>query len=159
MNKVLLSHQTDVWYTPKKLLDILESEFGSFDDDPALKTKNINWENDGLFKKWGKRVFCNPPYSNLEKWCAKAYEEFQKGSFIILLIPSRTDTIAWHQFCMKAQEIRFIKGRIIFEGAKASAPFPSAIIIFNPEKMTNKLEVKTMDYKNSYFEEMEYSFF
>jgi hypothetical protein len=31
---------------------------------------------------------------------------------------------------MKATEIRFIKGRLKFKGAKNSAPFPSAIIVF-----------------------------
>jgi site-specific DNA-methyltransferase (adenine-specific) len=31
---------------------------------------------------------------------------------------------------MKADEIRFIKGRLRFQSAKDGAPFPSAIVIF-----------------------------
>jgi site-specific DNA-methyltransferase (adenine-specific) len=35
---------------------------------------------------------------------------------------------------MKADEIRFIKGRLKFGNSKNSAPFPSAIAIFRKEK-------------------------
>jgi hypothetical protein len=32
---------------------------------------------------------------------------------------------------MKAQAIKFIKGRLKFGGATAGAPFPSMIVVFN----------------------------
>lgn len=48
-----------------------------------------------------------------------------------MLIPSRTDTKWWHEYVMKAKEIRFIKGRLKFSGHKNSAPFPSCIVIFD----------------------------
>ena len=32
---------------------------------------------------------------------------------------------------MKASEIRFIRGRLKFGGAKYNAPFPSAVIVFD----------------------------
>ena len=51
---------------------------------------------------------------------------------------------------MKSQEIRFIKGRIIFDGAKAGAPFPSAIVIFDPARVKERIVIKSMDYKNSH---------
>jgi site-specific DNA-methyltransferase (adenine-specific) len=85
---------------------------------------------DGLAIEWGTRNFVNPPYSQLKAWCKKAYEEWRKGKLVVMLIPSRTDTIAWHSYIMKADEIRFIKGRLKFGGSKNSAPFPSAIVIF-----------------------------
>jgi hypothetical protein len=47
-----------------------------------------------------------------------------------MLIPSRTDTRYWHDHIMKADEIRFIKGRLKFGNSKNGAPFPSAIIVF-----------------------------
>ena len=75
--------------------------------------------------------YVNPPYGKeLSKWIAKGYEEWQKGKTVVFLIPSRTDTIAWHKYCMNATEIRFIKGRLKFDDQKNSAPFPSAIVIF-----------------------------
>lgn len=56
--------------------------------------------------------------------------ERERGKTSVMLIPSRTDTIAWHEYVMKADEIRFIKGRLKFNNSKNSAPFPSAIVIF-----------------------------
>ena len=148
MDKVHFSQATDSWYTPIALLEELKKEYGPFDSDPALQTKKIDWQTDGLNVEWGARTFCNPPYSDLERWCSKACREFEKGKFIILLIPSRTDTYAWHNYCMKAQEIQFFRGRIMFDGAKAGAPFPSCLVIFDPKRKEQKMEVKTRDFKN-----------
>ena len=62
----------------------------------------------------------------------KAYQESMKGATVVCLIPSRTDTSYWHDFIFgKASEIRFIKGRLKFGDSANSAPFPSAIIVFN----------------------------
>lgn len=48
-----------------------------------------------------------------------------------MLLPSRTDTSWWHDYCMKASEIRYIRGRLCFDDQKRKrAPFPSAIVIF-----------------------------
>jgi len=47
-----------------------------------------------------------------------------------MLIPARTNTVWWHDYCMKAKEIRFIKGRPKFGDAKHGLPQPLAIVIF-----------------------------
>lgn len=60
----------------------------------------------------------------------KGYEKAQKGKTVVFLIPSRTDTLYWHSYIMKANEIRFIKGRLHFDDAEGAAPFPSAIVVF-----------------------------
>ena len=39
---------------------------------------------------------------------------------------------------MKADEIRFIKGRLKFDDHKNSAPFPSVIAIFNDKEKRRK---------------------
>ena len=84
----------------------------------------------------------NPPYSKeIGIWLKKAYEESLKRSKVICLIPSRTDTIYWHEYCMKASEIRFIKGRLKFGDSTNSAPFLSAIVIF--DKDSKELKVST----------------
>ena len=44
---------------------------------------------------------------------------------------SRTDTRWWHGYVMRG-EVRFLQGRIRFEGGKHCAPFPSAFAIFRP---------------------------
>ena len=114
------------WRTPKAFYQALDAEF-NFDFDPCPK----NPEFDGLNIEWGQRNFVNPPYGReLPKWIKKGYEESLKGKTVVFLIPSRTDTRWWHDYVMKAKEIRFIKGRLKFGGSKNSAPFPSAIVIF-----------------------------
>jgi hypothetical protein len=124
MRSVHFSSLTDHWKTPQSVYDKLNEEF-DFNDDPCP----INGQG-GLDREWGDRTFVNPPYSELKAWCKKAYEEYMKGKTVVMLIPSRTDTSAWHDYCMKSSEIRFIKGRLKFGESKNSAPFPSAIVIF-----------------------------
>lgn len=122
---VHFSRLTDEWRTPKSLYEKLDKEF-KFDFDPCPLGGNV----DGLSLDWGKVNFVNPPYSQLKAWCKKSYEESLLGKTVVMLIPSRTDTAAWHDYCMKAKEIRFIRGRLKFGDSKNSAPFPSAIVIF-----------------------------
>jgi len=119
------SSLTDEWKTPESIYKQLDDEF-HFDFDPCP----IGGKEDGLLIEWGSCSFVNPPYSKLKLWCKKAYEESLKGKVVVMLIPSRTDTVAWHEYCMKASEIRFIKGRLKFGNSTNSAPFPSAVIIF-----------------------------
>lgn len=123
-NKVMFSSTHDNWSTPKDVYKALDEEF-HFNDDPCPLGGD-----GGLEREWGTVTFVNPPYSKIKDWCKKAYEEWQKGKMVVMLIPSRTDTRYWHDYIMKAAEIRFVKGRLKFGGSKNSAPFPSAIIIF-----------------------------
>ena len=94
-------------------------------------------------------MFCNPPYSKRKKdkpgqedWIEKAYKESsENGATVVMLIPARTDTIAFHEYILgKAQEIRFVKGRLKFEidrkANKEAAPFPSMIVIFRGSSTT-----------------------
>ena len=124
---VHFSSASDNWATPKEVYEALDAEF-HFDFDPC--PLNPNPQVDGLLAEWGKSNFVNPPYSNLADWIAKSYREWQKGKTVVLLIPSRTDTKAWHDYCMRASEIRFVRGRLKFGDSKNAAPFPSAIVIF-----------------------------
>lgn len=114
------------WKTPKAVYQILDAEF-SFDHDPCPP----NFVVDGLTSDWGGSNYVNPPYGReIGAWFAKGYAEYQKGKTVVFLIPSRTDTRWWHDYCMKATEIRFIKGRLKFDDQPNPAPFPSAIVIF-----------------------------
>ena len=49
----------------------------------------------------------------------------------MMLIPARTDTKYWHNYVMKASEIYFVRGRLKFGDSDNSAPFPSAVVVFN----------------------------
>ena len=89
----------------------------------------------------GGAVFCNPPYSRRTKgnpgqeaWIKKAAEEGQRpGAVVVMLIPARTDTLAFHKYIYHKAEIRFIKGRLRFRvngQTGDAAPFPSMVVIF-----------------------------
>tara|TARA_Y100000310_G_scaffold310102_1_gene354960 strand:+ start:297 stop:674 length:378 start_codon:yes stop_codon:yes gene_type:complete len=109
--------------------------------DPCASRENAKCkeyfteEDDGLSKRWGpnKKVFVNPPYGkDIKHWIKKAYEESRReGSIVVVLMPARTDTSYWHDYCMKASEIYFVRGRLRFGDAKAGAPFPSAVVVFD----------------------------
>jgi phage N-6-adenine-methyltransferase len=140
MNGKVYSTEIDTWETPDWLFDELNKEF-NFTLDPCClvsSTKCFNYftpEDDGLKQDWsGETVFCNPPYGkNTTKiWVKKCYEEALKpNTIVVMLVPSRTDTPWFHQYCYKKYEIRFIKGRLKFGSSKQPAPFPSMIVIFD----------------------------
>ena len=50
---------------------------------------------------------------------------------MVCLLPARTDTRWWHDYCVKG-EVMFLKGRLKFGDADNSAPFPSALVVFRP---------------------------
>ena len=129
---------TDDWATPRPFFNRLDAEF-HFTLDAAASDENrlchhyFTETEDGLLQSWYGVVFCNPPYSSVAKWIEKAYRESLLGATVVLLIPSRTDTAAWHRFIFPhAAEIRFVRGRLKFGGSANSAPFPSAVIVFRP---------------------------
>lgn len=133
ITKGMMSSLRTNWKTPKRFYEELNKEF-NFDFDPCP----INPNFDGLNIEWGKSNFVNPPYGReIGKWCKKAVEEWIKGKVVVMLIPSRTDTKWWHEWIMRADEIRFIKGRLNFDDSGNPAPFPSAVVIFKSIKSLN----------------------
>lgn len=131
-NRTMFSSAHDDWSTPKDVYDGLNKEFG-FTDDPAPL-----YGIGGLDRDWGVCTFVNPPYSKIKEWVKYAYEQHMGGRTVVMLIPSRTDTRWWHEYIMKANEIRFIKGRLKFGGCKNNAPFPSVVVVFKNENKNAK---------------------
>ena len=140
MNDILFSSASEEWETPQELFDKLNSIY-HFNLDPASTDENAKCslhftrQDDGLSKNWGGyRVFCNPPYGRgIGKWVQKAWEESQKpGTLAVMLLPARTDTRWFHDYCMKGS-VKFIRGRLKFGKSRNSAPFPSMIVIFGGE--------------------------
>ncbi len=126
----MLKSQSDDWETPSELYNALNNIF-HFDFDPCP----VNPTFDGLKIDWGKRNYVNPPYSQLAKWVEKAYIETSKGKVVVMLIPSRTDTKAFHKYILGKAQIFYVKGRLKFslKGKTAPAPFASLIAIFYGE--------------------------
>ncbi|NFS12809.1 adenine methyltransferase [Clostridium botulinum] len=146
MDKALHSTGKDDWETPQDFFNKLDEEF-NFTLDPCCTVKTAKCkkfytkERDGLKQDWsGEIVYCNPPYSKRSKdnpgqgaWIKKCYEEGEKTT-VVMLIPARTDTKAFHEYIYGKAEIRFLKGRLKFVGAKYTAPFPIMVVVFRGRK-------------------------
>lgn len=134
---VHFSSKTDEWSTPQDFFDRLNEEFG-FELDVCATPENAKCpryftkSENGLLQKWEGICWMNPPYGReIRQWVKKAYESALGGATVVCLLPARTDTSWWHDYCMKG-EIRFIRGRLKFGDARENAPFPSAVVIFKP---------------------------
>lgn len=129
--------QKDEWLTPPDLIRVL----GRFDLDPCApinrpwNTATLHYTilDDGLKKDWGdRRVFCNPPYSNVDAWLEKCWINGNCEA----LIYARTDTATWVKYVWeRADAIMFLYGRLFFyhvDGTKAkhNCGAPSAIIAY-----------------------------
>ena len=137
VNQGLFTSDSIEYETPQELFDTLNEEFGFTLDvcATAENTKCFTYFDkyaDGLAQDWGIDVcWMNPPYGReIGKWVKKACESSVAGAIVVCLLPARTDTKYWHDYVMKAREIRFIKGRLRFGDTKNSAPFPSCIVVF-----------------------------
>jgi site-specific DNA-methyltransferase (adenine-specific) len=137
--RILTSSKRHDWPTPNEWFEYLNLKFGFTLDpcsahDTALCEKHFTIAENGLAQSWAdERVFMNPPNEEkIKLWMKKAYEESMKGALVVCFVPARVDTDWWHRYATKADEIRFPKGRVTFEGANAAAPFPVAIVIFRP---------------------------
>lgn len=138
MDKVMFSSASNEWATPQDLFDELDKTYHfnlgpASTDENAKCQRHFTIEDNGLDQDWGGcSVFCNPPYGReIPKWVKKAYDESQKpNTSVVMLIPARTDTAWFHDYCVKGK-VQFLRGRLKFGNSKNSAPFPSMIVVFS----------------------------
>lgn len=146
INDGMFTSNTDMWATPLDFFNKLSEEFDFVVDvcatsENAKCTLYFTPEMNGLKQDWSQyeTLWMNPPYGReIGKWVKKAYESSLNGSTVVCLLPARTDTKWWHEYCMNG-EIRLVKGRLKFGDSKNSAPFPSAVVIFGEKANPNKL--------------------
>lgn len=138
ISSVLYSSRSEEWPTPDSFFRSLHREF-SFTLDPCATPDNAKCRRfftkaqNGLSQD-GKthRVFCNPPYGREMRECApKCFLSSQAGALVVLLAHARTDTRWFHDWVYgKADEIRFVRGRLKFGDGAMSAPFPSLVAVY-----------------------------
>lgn len=140
---VHFSSATDLWSTPQDFFNKQDAIY-NFTLDVCATADNTKCArfftetDDGLAQDWTGVCWMNPPYGRtIGRWMHKAYESHLTGATVVCLVPSRTDTRWWHDYAMKGQ-IEFIKGRLKFGNAKNSAPFPSALVIFDKGKANDR---------------------
>lgn len=116
--------------TPLDLWNRLNDEF-RFTLDVAASRSNAlceafyDVEADGLTQPWHGVVWCNPPYSDLGAWAAKAWGEWQRvggPTAIVMLLPAnRTEQRWWQQHVELHRDrghsltTRFLSGRLRFD--------------------------------------------
>ena len=157
---VLNSSERMDWGTPQALFDALDAEF-SFSLDAAAHEQNhkcaqyLSPDDDSLSCDWlslvgpGASVWLNPPYGRgIGRWIRKAYEESQRGICVVVLVMVRSDTRWFRQWAMRAAEVRLIAGRVTFQGAKASAPAPSALLVFDEARRVPRFFVQQLPRKD-----------
>jgi phage N-6-adenine-methyltransferase len=138
--------------TPQWLFDEIDGQHG-FTLDVAANEANrktvlyFDRERDGLIQSWaGHVVWCNPPYSNIPAWVAKARAEVSAGCRrVVMLLPAnRTEQRWWHEHIEPFRDkpespvaVRFLARRLNFgvpgnEAGKfnSSPPFGLAVVTF-----------------------------
>lgn len=95
---------TDEWHTPWWLFEQLNQEFQftvdvASADGNAKVARYLTKEDDGLSQSWsGDRVWCNPPYSDIAPWVAKAAGEIRAGcQLVAMLLPAVKTEQPWWQ--------------------------------------------------------------
>ena len=115
--------------TPRELWEPLNEEFGFTLDVAASEANRLteayyDLEADGLAQPWTGVVWCNPPYSDIRPWVAKATFEFLRGGgprVIVMLLPANRSEQGWWQDYIEQPrrdghlEVRFLRGRLRFD--------------------------------------------
>lgn len=153
---VLFSSKASDWKTPPELFAAASKRWGPFTLDAATSRDNPlgtpwyftdqcdtlaahAWSKccgNAFESDWFGRVWLNPPYGReIGKWIERAYQQVENGHAerVVCLVPARTDTRWWQRYVLCADDIIYLAGRVRFSGAKAGAPFPSAIVVFERE--------------------------
>lgn len=149
---VLMSSGNDATGTDPEFFAKLNEEFGFGCDIAALASNRkvstyFGPDHEDLARRdclsvlWptDRPNWLNPPYSNAYPFVDKASRQAALGATTVCLLAARTDTRWFHDFIYHAEagcfrtgvEVRFIKGRLKFEGHKNPAPFPSLLVVFH----------------------------
>lgn len=146
--KLMFSSDSNEWETPPHILRWVEKRFGrkigldvASTRENKVCEKHFTKYNDAMSKPSWKAdndelTWMNPPYGRaLAEWVKRAWIEcVQNDARMVCLIPARTDTQYFHDYCARGQifllrrRIKFLQGGVEGDGA----PFPSAIVHFAP---------------------------
>jgi|SRR5215217_2313657 len=140
------------WLTPKPLFETYNQIYQFTTDVAADKDNHLGCpiffteENDGLtnYDKWQGNIFCNPPYSDTDKWVEACSRYANEGRGVaVMLIAARTDTMRFHKYIWDTLHqrpkdnvtVHFLQGRVRFLDGETRQPtdpafFPSLVAIF-----------------------------
>lgn len=147
----------DEWETPDELFNALDKEF-NFQYDLCANVENTrchSWSSDmELFManyddEPFRNYWMNPPYSrkNIDLCIENAYRLSLDGNTVVCLVRDDPST-NWYQEWVdgKAAEVRRLKHRVKFKGAKSAYNFPCCIVIYRWAVTVNTI-YKIWDWK------------
>jgi site-specific DNA-methyltransferase (adenine-specific) len=152
--------EKDLARTPRSLFKRLD-EIYHFTIDAASNGENnlcvvccTNFLDEGFHFEPSDCAYINPPYSrgNIDRFIKKGYEESLKGATVVMLLPSDTSTRYFHDYCMKASEIMFLKPRVRFnhpDGSpfKTSPKFGSMVVVFQASGFAGSPVISSLGWK------------
>jgi phage N-6-adenine-methyltransferase len=129
----------DIVETPWPFFRRLDAEFNFTLDVCALPSnakcaRYFTPEMNGLAQRWEGVCWMNPPYfqGRIGAWLAKAFHEVQENDCVVVaFVHSAFDTAWWHEYVLRAAEIRFVRGRLAGCGR-------AAIVVFRHGKRVPK---------------------
>ncbi len=135
----------DLWQTPKQIFNYYDERF-TFEFDVAASYDNSLCENyygvehDSLSDdcSWDGPNWCNPPYSDITPWVAKAVDEMKQGCLTVMLLPADT-SVKWFKLAFdNCTECHLIAGRLAYINAETQKPVSgnnkgSVVFIFDPK--------------------------
>ena len=127
--------------TPMWLYDWLDWQY-KFDLDAAasrINNKHYRYiSQDALYKEWkGTSVFIHiPQVRSIGDWVRKAWQESSSEKTVVMLLPVRTDTAWFHEYCTMADTLIYLRGRL--EAIHKTEPigicgFPHMVVVFGGE--------------------------
>lgn len=128
--------------TPPELLEAIKARLHihSFAMDLAASNENsvshqcYTEAEDAIIQDW---VFngwnwCNPPFSDIEPWVAKAAKESLKGAQTIMLVPASVGSNWWKEYVETYSYQSFLSPRVTFVGHIHPYPKDLALLFYTP---------------------------
>ena len=139
----------DAWCRRKAEVSEWDLDVAACDEHhlaPVYFTKTTN----GLSARWSGRVFCNPPYSDIESWVQKAALEISRDdgpTVVAVLVPATRTEQKWWQTYVEPYRDRpnkslstfFLPGRTNFSKpgmngkAQTGSPFGCVLLVFRAQ--------------------------
>ncbi len=124
--------RSQTWRTPQQFFQALNIRYGFTMDGAASgpSLMAIASTPDNPLPWEGERVFCNPPWSNIQPFVELA----ARAEFAALLVPARTNAGWFHRALELGAKCKFFPGRITFVGAKGQCPVDCLLLLFGNEE-------------------------
>lgn len=148
----------DSRFTPAEFMNDVYAVFGEVDLDPCANVLSpvvarhrilLDAGGDGLVDDWsGRLAFVNPPFSEQLKWLRRALDQWQAGKVetVLCLVPSRTDSLFFHETLSRFADIYLLQGRVKFlssTGKAQQTPFSLMLVMLgaSPEQKARYAEL------------------